>query len=354
MQPVLKLQMHSLLLPILTIVGIVHSEVSNGPLVYPSWPPKSSHQKPMLHHHIQSQPQHRLHALPQMRMNPSTPSRYPPSPLVHSSSNMVYAQTKHRHYQTHTSVAPPPKHTLSAQHPTNRIVMRPQSAKTHHPSISGGGHSYVMSSLKPFHTAHHQQIATNTASQNIYYKPPPHQGSSSAMVKTSYNSLKNSPHKTTSDYVFENPFGNDVASLLPTLSAVGHQQPYYFQNPVLNLRVFQINGNHLVEKQPNSLVLTPTPSTLQPITGGQHHNNEIPQYQLQTAFKSQPQFQSNHHKSNYNPIHTIAAPDLSLLEQKPLANYISRPIEMNQISEKDLVGLFNAQQRPYSVSCAYM
>lgn len=314
--------MHRLLIIVL-FVGIIAAEVSNGPLVYPSWPPKSSQPKPMTYHQIQNLPaqQNRLQSMYQMRSNPPV-SKYPSSTFVQSPSNMVHSYTKHRPYQMHTM--PPQKQQTQTQPQPKRIVMRPQSPKIHHPSISGNANSYIMSSIKPYHTSSHP---IGAESHNIYFKQPQN---SPQIVKPTYSGLKTA-HKTV-DYVFENPFGNDIASL-PTMSAVG--SPYYFQNPGLNFNnVFQLKSNHLV---------MPSTSTL-PV-GGQ---TQIQHYRLQNAFNTQPQFQQ-HTKPKYNPIHTINAPDLTLLEQKPLGNFINRPIEVNHISEKDIAGAYNPQ-RPYSVS----
>lgn len=318
--------MHQILYLILS-VGILNAEVSNGPLVYPNWPPKSSqHKSSMIYHQTQSQlpQQNRLQSMYQMRLSP-TASRYSSSTLAQSPSNMIYTQTKHRpQYQTYTM--PLQKQTQSQPQP-KRIVMRPQSPKMHS-SLGSASNSYIMSSVKPYHTSSHP---LGSESHNIYYKQP--QNSPSTMGgKPHFGGVKNA-HKTV-DYVFENPFANEVASL-PTLQSVG--SPYYIQNhPTLNSYVFQLKGNHLV---------VPSTSTL-PMG---NHQTQIQHFRLQNDYKPQ---QQQHTKPKYNPIHTISAPDLTLLEQKPLANYINRPIEMNHISEKDIVGAYN-QQRPISVSSSF-
>lgn len=329
------------LLSFILTIGLITAEVSNGPLVYPSWPPKSSQPKPMLYHQIASQPspaqQNRLQSLYQMRLSPSAVSRFPSSSsLLQSPSNMIYTQSKHRQqYQTHTQ--PPQKQIQSQPHQPKRIVMRQQSPKLHASPISGSSPYIMMSSVKPHHHTSAQH-PIGSESHNIYFKQP--QSSSSKQI---VSGLKHSQHKTV-DYVFENPFATNNEGLsLSSIPTVGGGGPYYFQNPTLNSHtIFQLKGNHLV--------LPSSTSTLLPIGGQQTQQTQHYRLQPNAYNKPQPHVQQNT-KPKYNPIHTITAPDLTLLEQKPLSNYINRPIEINHISEKDLlVGAYNSQQRPYSVS----
>lgn len=232
----------------------------------------------------------------QQQSQPHHAMRYAPASsgaaaaLQSAPSNLVY---------THQKLRPLQSQSMAMLGPHSNRYVRPGGAAA--VAAATMLKHYTMPSAKP------------ASSQYPTYVSVPHySGSSSANVKRHPPAGISVPSATKSTFV--------KSPALQQQSANKHYAKNKPAQPIVDY-VFEkpLFGQHQLQQQHD---VTPVTTTLTTFVTGRPQQQQPPKSQA-TA-------------SKYSPIHTIQAPNLSMLEQKPFANFLNQPLlDNNHLFEKD-------------------